>query len=49
MQKIDFIKNNLLDNGYPEDIMLKHMSNIIVQFSTAKPFEPENGPVYLKT
>ena len=34
-QKIDFIKKILLDNGYPEDIVLKHISKKIAQFSTA--------------
>ena len=47
-QEIDFIKKILLDNGYPEDIVLKHISKKIAQFSTAKPFGPENCPVYLK-
>ena len=47
-QEIDFIKKILLDNRYPEDIVLKHISNKIAQFSTAKPFGPEKCPVYLK-
>ena len=36
-QEIDFVKKILLDNGYPEDIVLKHISKKIAQFSTAKP------------
>ena len=48
-QEIDFIKKILLDNGYPEDIVLKHISKKIAQFSTAKPFGPEKCPVYLRT
>ena len=47
-QEIDFIKKILLDNGYPEDLVLKHISKKIAQFSTAKPFGPEKCPVYLK-
>ena len=47
-QEIDFIKKILLDNGYPEDIVLKHISKKIAQFSTAKPFGPEKCPVYLR-
>ena len=46
-QEINFIKKMLLHNGYPEDIVLKHISKKIAQFSTAKPFEPEKCPVYL--
>ena len=47
-QEIDFIKKILLDNGYPEDIVLKHITKKTAQFSTAKPFGPEKCPVYLK-
>ena len=43
-----FIKKILLDNGYPEDIVLKHISKKITRFSTAKPFGPEKRPVYLR-
>ena len=39
----------LLDNAYPEDIVLKHICKKIAQFSTAKPFGPEKCPVYLRT
>ena len=42
----DFIKKILLNNGYPEDIVLKHISKIIAQFLTAKPFGPGKGLVY---
>ena len=47
-QEIDFIKKILLDNGYPEDIVLKHIYKKIAQYSTAKPIGLENCPVYLK-
>ena len=47
-QEINFIKKILFDNGYPEDIVLKHISKKIEQFSTAKPFRPEKCPVYLR-
>ena len=46
-QEIDFIKKILLDNEYPEDIVLNHISKKIAQFSTSKPFRPEKFPVYL--
>ena len=47
-KEIDFIKKILLDNGYPEDIVLKHISKKIARFSTAKPFGPEKRPVNLR-
>ena len=47
-QEIDFIKKILLDNGYPENIVLKHISKKIAQFSAAKLFGPEKCPVYLR-
>ena len=47
-QEIDFIKEILLLNSYPEDILLKHISKKIEQFSTAKPFGPEKYPVFLR-
>ena len=47
-QEIDFIKKILLDNGYPEDIVLKHTSKKIAQFSIATPFGPETCSVYLR-
>ena len=47
-QEIDFIKKILLDNGYPEDILLAHISKKTAQFSIAKPFGPEKCPVYLR-
>ena len=36
----------MLGNGYPEDVVLQHISKKIAQFSTAKPFGPEKCPVY---
>ena len=48
MQEIDFIKKILLDNGYPKNIVLKHISKKIARFSTAKPFGSEKCPVYLR-
>ena len=47
-QEIDFIKKILLHNGYPEGIVLKHISKKIARFSTAKPLGPEKCPVYLR-
>ena len=47
-QEINFIKKVLLDNGYPEDIVLKNISKKIAQFFTAKPFGQEKCPLSLK-
>ena len=47
-QEIDFIKKILLDNGYPENMVLKYISKKIAQFSTAKPFGSEKCQVHLK-
>ena len=49
-QEIDCVKKILilLDNGYREDMVLKHISEKIAQFSSAKPFGPEKCSVYLK-
>ena len=47
-QEIDFIKKILLDNGYPENIVLKRISKKIAQFSTAKLFGPEKCSVHLR-
>ena len=48
-QEIDFIKKILLDDGYPEDIVLKHISKKIAQFFTAKPILGlEKCPMYLR-
>ena len=41
-QEIHFIKKILLDNMYPEYVVLKHISKKIAQFSTARPFGPES-------
>ena len=38
-QEIHFIKKISLNIGYPEDIMHKHISKNIAQFSTARKFE----------
>ena len=43
-----FIKKILLDNRYPEDIVLQHISKKITRFFTAKPFGPEKRPVNLR-
>ena len=48
MEEIDRIKEMLLDNGYPEDFVLKQISKKITQFSHPKRFGPDKCPVYLR-
>ena len=47
-EEINQIKEILLDNGYPEDFVLKQISKKITQFSRPKRFGPDKCPVYLR-
>ena len=47
-EEINRIKEILLDNGYPEDIVLKQISKKITQFSRPKRFGPDKCPAYLR-
>ena len=47
-EEINRIKEILLDNGYPEDFVLKQISKKITQFSRPKRFGPGKYPVYLR-
>ena len=47
-EEINRIKEILLDNGYPEDFVLKQISKKITQFSRPKRFGPDKCPVYLR-
>ena len=47
-QKVDFVKKILLDNGFPEDKLLKHISEKITQFLAAKSFGPASAQGKLK-
>ena len=47
-KEINRIKEILLDNGYPEDFVLKQISKKITQFSRPKRFGPYKRPVYLR-
>ena len=46
-EEINRIKEILLDNGYPEDFVLKQISKKITQFSRPKRFGPDKCPVYI--
>ena len=47
-EEINQIKEILLDNGYPEDFVLKQISKKITQFSRPKRFGPDKCPVNLR-
>ena len=48
LKEINRIKEILLDNGYPEEFVLKQISKKITQFSNPKRFGPDKCPVYLR-
>ena len=47
-EEINQIKEILLDNGYPEDFVLKQISKKTTQFSLPKRYGPDKCPVYLR-
>ena len=47
-EEINLIKEIFLDNGYPEDFVLKQISKKITQFSHPKRFDPDKCPVCLR-
>ena len=47
-EEINWIKEILLDNGYPEDFVLNQISKKITQFSRPKRFGPEKCPIYFR-
>ena len=49
LKEIHQIKEILSDNGYPEDIISKRISNKISQFSNPKTFGPDKCTVYLRS
>ena len=46
--ELDKIKQLLLENGYPADVLLFCINQKLANFATEKPFGPEKCPVYLK-
>ena len=46
--ELDNIKQLLIENGYPEDILLACLKEKLASFSSEKLFGPEKCPVYLK-
>ena len=48
-KEIHKIKKILSDNGYPEDIISKHIFNKISKFSKPQVFRPNKCTVYLRS
>ena len=46
--ELDKIKQLLIDNGYPADILLSCINKKLASFAAEKPIGPEKCPVYLK-
>ena len=46
--ELDTTKQNLIDNGYPEDVLVSCIKDKPANISSEKQFGPEKCPVYLK-
>ena len=46
--ELDKIKQLLIENGYPTDILLSCINQKLANFAADKTFGPEKCPVYLK-
>ena len=46
--ELEKIKQLLIENGYPEDVILACFKEKLANFTSEKPFGPEKCPVYLK-
>ena len=46
--KLDKIKQLLIENGYPADVLLSCINQSLANFAAEKMFGPEKCPVYLK-
>ena len=46
--ELDKIKQLLIENGYPTDVLLSCINQKLANFAAEKPFGPEKCPVYLK-
>ena len=42
------VKQLLIENGYPDDVLISCIKQKPATFSAEKPFDPEKCPVYLK-
>ena len=48
MLVLDKIKQLLIENGYPADVLLSCINQKLANFAAEKTFGPEKCPVYLK-
>jgi len=46
--ELDKIKQLLIENGYPPDVLLSFINQKLANFARDKTFGPEKYPVYLK-
>ena len=46
--ELEKIKQLLIENGYPADVLLSSMNQKLANFTAEKTFGPEKFPVYLK-
>ena len=46
--ELDKIKQLLIENGYPADVLLYCINQKLATFAAEKTFSPEKRPVYLK-
>ena len=46
--ELDTIKQLLIDNGYPYDVLISYIKQKLANFEAEKPCGPEKCPVYLK-
>ena len=46
--ELDKIKQLLIENGYPTDVLLSCINQKVANFAAEKTFGPEKCPVYLK-
>ena len=45
--ELDKIKQLLIDNGYPADVLLSYINQKLASFAAEKPIGPEKCPVYV--
>ena len=45
--ELDKIKEQLIDNGYPADVLLSCIDQKLANFAAEKAFGPKKCPVYL--
>ena len=45
---LDWVKQLLIENGYPDDVLLSCTKQKLANFAAEKPLGPEKCPVYQK-